>query len=312
VLSCEVSRLPIESVEYVWMDGEFVKWDEARVHIMTHSLHYGTAVFEGIRGYSVDNNVHVFRLKDHIRRLYNSARIYLMDIPYSKDEFADTVVGLIKKNSIRRNCYIRPLVFRGVGEFGLNPFGSPVHSAIITFPLGAYLKEGGVRVCTSSWRRIPDECMPSFAKTSGAYANSILAKIEATKAGFDEAILLDTRGHLGEGSGENVFLVRDGQIYTPTLSSSILEGITRRSVLEIAKNEGIKIVEASLLKSELYICDEAFFTGTAAEITPILEIDHRKIGDGKPGPVASMFKEKFSKIAQGKEKKYRHWLTPVY
>ncbi len=304
--------LPIEKVEFIWMDGKFVKWDEANIHILSHCIHYGTGVFEGIRGYAMGDNLSIFRLKEHIQRLYNSAKIYMMNVPYSVEEFSNIVIQLIQKNKIRKNCYVRPIVFRGLGEFGLNPFGSPTQYAIITFPLGAYLKEGGVRVCTSTWKRIPDDSMPSCAKTSGAYVNSILAKMEAVKKGYDEAILLDSKGYLSEGSGENLFLVRNGRIYTPPLSSSILDGITRRSVLDIATDHKIPITEIGLLKSELYICSEAFFTGTAAEITPILEIDDRPIGNGKAGPFAKLFREKFTKIIEGKDKKYRKWLTPVY
>jgi branched-chain amino acid aminotransferase len=236
----------------------------------------------------------------------------MMETSFTQDESAQTIIQLIKKNQIKSKCYVRPIIFRGVGEFGLNPFGSPVQYAIIAFPLGAYLEEKGVRVCTSSWRRTPDDSIPSFAKTSGAYVNSVLAKLEAIKNGYDEAILLDSKGYLSEGSGENIFLLRDGRIYTPSLSSSILEGITRRSVLDIASNEGISITETKMLKSELYVCDEAFFTGTAAEVTPIIEIDNRPIADGKPGPYTKLFKEKFTKIIQGKDEKYKNWLTLVY
>ena len=304
--------MPIKPVDFVWMDGKFVKWDEAKVHVMTHCLQYGTGVFEGIRAYPTHGNLSVFRLKEHFQRLSNSAKIYMMDVGYSPDQLCDITVELLRKNKMRHTSYIRPIVFRGFGEFGLNPLGSPVQIAICTFPIGAYLDKGGVRVCTSSWRRIPDVSLPSSAKSCGAYINSCLAKIEATLNGFDEAILLDINGIIGEGSGENLFMVRDGKIFTPPVSTSILEGITRASTIQIARDQGYDVSEQNIAKSQLYICDELFFTGTAAELTPVLEIDKRKIGDGKIGPVTSKLKKTFTEIVSGNSTKHSSWLTQVY
>jgi branched-chain amino acid aminotransferase len=304
--------MAIKEVEYVWMDGNFVKWNEANVHILTHALHYGTGVFEGIRGYAGANNVYIFRLREHMKRLRNSAKVYMMDIPYSQDDLCTATIELLKKNNIRETCYIRPLVYRGFGVIGLNPIKSPVKTAIAAFPFGKYLGTEGVNCCVSSWRRISSSALPPEAKACGNYINSVLAKLEAIQNGFDEAILLDQYGYVSEGSGENIFIVRDNVIYTPPISSSILEGITRDSVFKIASDLGYRVVERIITRAELYICDEAFFSGTAAEITPIVKIDHRIIGDGKIGPVAEKIRTEFFRIVEGKNEKYRHWLTPVY
>ncbi|MBS7644397.1 branched-chain amino acid transaminase [Candidatus Bathyarchaeota archaeon] len=304
--------MAIKEVEYVWMDGNFVKWNEATVHILTHALHYGTGVFEGIRGYAGANNVYIFRLREHMKRLRNSAKVYMMDIPYSQDDLCTATIELLKKNNIRETCYIRPLVYRGFGVIGLNPINSPVKTAIAAFPFGKYLGTGGVNCCVSSWRRISSSALPPEAKACGNYINSVLAKLEAIQNGFDEAILLDQYGYVSEGSGENIFIVRDNVIYTPPLSSSILEGITRDSVFKIASDLGYQVVERMITRTELYICDEAFFSGTAAEITPIVKIDHRVIGDGKIGSVTEKIRTAFFRIVEGKNEKYQHWLTPVY
>ena len=304
--------MAIKEVEYVWMDGNFVKWNEANVHILTHALHYGTGVFEGIRGYAGANNVYIFRLREHMKRLRNSAKVYMMDIPYSQDDLCTATIELLKKNNIRETCYIRPLIYRGFGVIGLNPIKSPVKTAIAAFPFGKYLGTEGVNCCVSSWRRISSSALPPEAKACGNYINSVLAKLEAIQNGFDEAILLDQYGYVSEGSGENIFIVRDNVIYTPPISSSILEGITRDSVFKIASDLGYRVVERIITRAELYICDEAFFSGTAAEITPIVKIDHRIIGDGKIGPVAEKIRTEFFRIVEGKNEKYRHWLTPVY
>lgn len=304
--------MKIRPVDYVWMDGKFVRWEEAKVHVMSHALHYGTGVFEGIRAYPSNGNLYVFRLEDHLRRLENSAKIYMMDLGYSVNELSEAALELLRRNGLKEHCYIRPIAFRGLGEFGLNPLGSPVQVAICAFPIGAYLKKTGVSVCTASWRRIPDASIPSMAKACGAYLNSVLAKLEAVQNGYDEAILMDINGYLAEGAGENIFLVKEGIIYTPPPSSSILEGITRASIIKMASDLGYRVVERPLLKSELYACDEAFFTGTAAEITPILKVDNRVIGDGKIGKVTNELKELFSKVVAGEKPEYRHWLTQVY
>jgi branched-chain amino acid aminotransferase len=304
--------MAIKEVEYVWMDGNFVKWNEANVHILTHALHYGTGVFEGIRGYAGVNNVYIFRLREHMRRLHNSAKVYMMDLPCSPDDLCTATVELLKKNNIRETCYIRPLIYRGFGVIGLNPIKSPVKAAIAAFPFGKYLGTEGVNCCVSSWRRISSSALPPEAKACGNYINSVLAKLEAIQNGFDEAILLDQYGYVSEGSGENLFIVRDNVIYTPPLSSSILEGITRDSVFKIASDLGYRVVERIITRVELYICDEAFFSGTAAEITPIAKIDHRVVGDGKIGSVTEKIRKTFFEIVEGKNEKYQHWLTPVY
>jgi branched-chain amino acid aminotransferase len=304
--------MKIQPVEYVWMDGKFVKWDEAKVHVMTHALHYGTGVFEGIRAYPSNGNLYVFRLKDHIERLINSAKIYMMDVNYTVEELTEVILELLRINKLKELCYIRPIVFKGLGEFGLNPFGSPTQIAICAFPVGAYLEKGGVSVCTSSWRRTPDVSMPSAAKACGSYLNSVLAKIEAVQNGYDEAIFIDINGYLSEGAGENIFIVKKGVIYTPPVSSSILEGITRDSIIKIISELGYPFFERPILRSELYVCDEAFFTGTAAEITPILKVDNRIVGNGKPGKITNEIKNFFFEIISCKKPKYQHWLTKVY
>jgi branched-chain amino acid aminotransferase len=304
--------MKIQPVDYVWMDGEFVRWDEAKIHVMTHGLHYGTGVFEGIKAYPGNGNLYIFRLKDHLKRLINSAKIYMMEINYNIEELSEAILELLRKNKIKDLCYIRPIVFRGFGEFGLNPFGSPIQIAICAFPVGAYLKEDGVSVCTSSWRRIPDASMPSAAKACGSYLNSVLAKIEAIQNGYDESIFMDINGYLSEGAGENIFLVKKGVLYTPPPASSILEGITRESVIEIIHELGFSLIERPVLRSELYICDEAFFTGTAAEITPILKVDNRVVGNGKIGGVTSKIRKFFYEVIACRKPKYQHWLTKVY
>ncbi len=304
----------IKEVEYIWMDGKFVKWSDAKVHVMTHCLHYGTGVFEGIRGYSTNGNVNVFRLEDHMKRLHDSAKIYMMDIGHSVKELCDVTVELIKKNNIKETCYIRPLVYRGFGEFGMNPAGSPVNTAIIAFPFGKYLDaEKGSKCCISSWRRIAPDTLPPESKACGNYINSILGKTEAIRNGYDEAIMLDMNGYVSEGSAENIFIMRRGTLLTPSRSSSILEGITRHSAMTIAKDDlGLEVIERTITRSELYICDEAFFTGTAAEITPITSVDGRVVGDGRTGTVTRDIQKRFFDIVEGRSKNYSHWLTLVY
>jgi branched-chain amino acid aminotransferase len=298
--------------KYIWVDGKFVLWDDAKVHILSHALHYGTGIFEGIRAYWTGENLFVFRLKEHINRFMLSAKIYLMDLPYQLNDLVAIILQILRKNELKTDSYIRPIAFRGLGEFGLNFLGSPVHCAIAAFPLGAYLTKGGVKICTSSWRRIPDDSIPSTAKTCGAYVSSSLAKAEAIMRGFDEAVCLDSRGFLAEGSGENIFIVKDNYLYTPPVSASILQGITRKSVIEIAESLNIAIIERDILKSELYICDEAFFTGTAAEVTPILEADSRIIGNGKEGDLTKQISRQLSQATLGKIENYKDWITLVY
>jgi len=301
----------LKKTSWIWIDGEFKPWDEAKIHVLTHALHYGTGVFEGIRAYMSDGKIYVFRLKEHIERLFKSAKIYFMDIPYTIEEICRIVIELIRVNDVREDCYIRPIVFRGYGYIGLNPLNNPIQVAIAVFPFGKYLSSGGVRCCVSSWRRIPGYSLPPQAKACGNYINSVLAKIEALKSGYDEAILLDDKGYVSEGSGENLFIVKDGKLYTPPIYSDILEGITRASIIEIASDLGYEVYERPIARVELYTCDEAFFTGTAAEITPILEIDGRKIGDGEEGPITKRIRCMFEEAVRGKLPSYMKWLTEV-
>jgi branched-chain amino acid aminotransferase len=278
----------VEQAELIWFNGEFVAWDEARVHVLTHGLHYGTGVFEGIRAYETKLGTAIFRHADHIERLYRSAELYYMPIPYTREEIRTATHELIVRNNLP-SCYIRPLAFRGYGTMGLFPLDAPVDVAIAVWPWGVYLgeesKRAGVRAKVSSWRRIsPDSLIPA-AKATGQYLNSVLAKIESHKAGYEEAILLDDQGQVCEGSGENIYLVREGRIVTPPHTASILDGISRRSVLRIARDLGYELVERGIGRAELYLADEVFMTGTAAELVPVREIDDHAVGTGEPGPI---------------------------
>lgn len=300
------------------MDGEFVRWDDAKVHIKTHALHYGSAVFEGIRGYETkDKNVYIFRLKEHIDRLFYSAKIYKMEIPYTKEEICNAIVELIKKNNVRETVYIRPIVFRGYGSLGLNPFRCPVSAAIYIVPFGRYLGpealEKGVRCCFSSWERISPRALPPEAKACGQYINSILAKMEAIENGYDEALFLDHRGFVSEGSGENIFMIKDQAAITPPVTASILIGITRDSIIKIINSElKIPLVEQDVTRAAIYNMDEVFICGTAGEVTPVVEIDKRVIGDGGPGPVTRSVQKAFSEATLGNNPRYEGWVTPVY
>lgn len=305
----------MEKVDYIWLDGVVVEWDAAQVHVLTHALHYGYGVFEGIRAYECsDGRTAVFRLGDHMRRLADSAKLIMMEMPYTVDVLAEATRDLIRRNGLT-SCYIRPLVYTGTGGMGLHPGNCSVDAAIAVWPWGAYLgDEGirhGVRVRTSSYRRIDPAIMPAAAKTSANYLNSILAKIEATKAGYDEAILLNLHGYVSEGSGENVFVVRDGVLTTPPLSSGCLAGITRASIMRIAADLGYEVREADLHRSDLYLADEVFFTGTAAEVVPIREYDDRQVGSGEPGPVTKKLQETFFATVHGDVEQYRDWLDYV-
>ncbi|MEM0053549.1 MAG: branched-chain amino acid transaminase [Nitrososphaeria archaeon] len=297
--------------EKIWLDGKFVNWDDAKVHVLVHGLHYGSGVFEGIRCYKTCKGSAIFRLKEHLERFYNSAKIYFMKIPYSIDELTDAIVNLIRLNNLEE-CYIRPIAFRGLGGFSLDPRNNSVHVAVAVWPWGEYLGEGvkekGVRCTISSWIRVQNNMIPMMAKATGQYINSILACTEAHLKGFDEAIMLDSRGYVSEGSGENIFMVKNKIIYTPPTNASILLGITRDSVIKIAKDMGLKLVEKDISKEELFIADELFFTGTAAEITPIVEVDHRPIGEGRVGPVTKSLQQKFFDIIRGYDNNYSEWL----
>ncbi|HHN63944.1 MAG TPA: branched-chain amino acid transaminase [Nitrospirae bacterium] len=301
----------IEKTEKIWLDGKFVDWDDAKVHVLTHTLHYGLGVFEGIRCYETKKGPAIFRLKEHVERLFNSAKIFLMDIPYSRKEIEDAIKETVRINKMKE-CYIRPLVFIGYGGMGLYPKENPVQVCIASWPWGAYLGDdgltNGIRVKTSSFIRNHVNSNMARGKVCGYYVTSQLAKKEAISCGYDEALLLDTEGYVSEGSGENIFIVRGKRLKTTPLTS-ILEGITRDSVIELARNEGLEVVEERFTRDEVYIADEAFFTGTAAEITPIRELDGRTIGSGRPGSVTKRLQEIFFRIVKGKEKKYSPWLT---
>ena len=303
----------IEKTEKIWMDGEFVSWDKASVHVLTHTLHYGLGVFEGIRCYETRKGPAIFRLKEHVDRLFNSAKIFLLEIPYEKEEIEEAIKETVRVNKMKE-CYIRPLVYIGYGSMGLYPKDNPVRVCIAAWPWGAYLGDDGVmngiRVKTSSFIRNHVNSNMSRGKVCGYYVTSQLAKKEAISCGYDEALLLDTEGYVSEGSGENIFIVRGNKIKTTPLTS-ILEGITRDSVIEIARNEGIEIIEERFTRDEIYIADEAFFTGTAAEITPIRELDGRAIGSGRPGPMTKKLQDIFFNTVKGKNKRYLKWLTYV-
>jgi branched-chain amino acid aminotransferase len=304
--------MPIEATRKVWMDGEYVDWDKATVHVLTPSLHYGWGVFEGIRAYDTTRGPAVFRLTDHMKRLYRSAKIYHMEPPISLEGAIKVTKDLVAMNEVRE-CYVRPIVYLGYGEIGLNPLNSAVSMAIACWPWGAYLGEDafqtGVRVKVSSWRRLDPNIIPPAAKATGQYLNSSLAKAEAIKAGYDEGILLNTNGYVTDGSGENLFVVRDGTLVTPPLAAGCLAGITRDSIMRIAADEGIPVREADLVRTDLYLADEAFFTGTAAEVVPLREVDDRVLGD--PGPITRRVQEVFVAATRGRDDRYRDWLEPV-
>ncbi|MEJ2315206.1 MAG: branched-chain amino acid transaminase, partial [Nitrospirota bacterium] len=296
----------LEKTEKIWMDGKLVPWDEANVHVLTHSLHYGLGVFEGIRCYSTEKGPAVFRLREHVRRLINSAHVFLMKIPFSEEEIVSATIETIKANGLRE-CYVRPIAFIGYGAMGLYPKGNPINLAIAAWPWGAYLGEEGlekgIRVKTSSFVRTHVNTNMTRAKVCGYYVNSQLAKREALMCGYDEALLLDADGYVSEGSGENIFVVRDGKLKT-TPPTSILEGITRDSILTIARDEGVAVKEERFTRDEVYISDEAFFPGTAAEITPVRELAGRAIGSGKRGPLTEKLQRKFFDTVKGKDPKY--------
>ncbi len=298
--------------EYIWWNGKKVKTEEAKIGLFTHSLHYGLGAFEGIRCYkTTDNRLAVFRLPEHIQRLIDSCKIAHMNVPYSKQELVDACVEVVKNSGIASGCYLRPLVFIGEGPLGLYPGKNPpIEVAIMAWEWGSYLgndaKDAGAKIKISSYSRGHVNSTMTKAKLSGQYVNSILARIEAVENGCDEALLLDTDGYVSEGSGENIFIYRKGVLKTTPLTS-VLEGITRDSILQIAKDFGIEVVEERFTRDELYCADEVFFTGTAAEITPIQEIDHREIG--KPGPITKKISQKFFDVVQGKDSKYSKWLT---
>ena len=298
--------------EAIWLDGRFVAWDEARVHVLTHTLHYGLGVFEGIRCYrSDDGRSAVFRLAEHVERLFDSAHINLMRIPYGRPELTEAILETLRRNHLAEG-YVRPIAFIGDGEMGLNPGDNPVRVAVIAWPWGKYLGEEGVergiRAKISSFSRHFVNAKMTKGKTCGDYVNSILAKREALLDGYDEAILLDTQGLVSEASGENVFLVKDGELHTPPLPT-VLDGITRASVIELARDKGLRVHERGITRDELYIADELFLTGTAAEVTPVREVDRRQIGEGRRGPVTKALQTAFFDVVTGRTRKYDRWLA---
>lgn len=304
----------------VWKNGEFIDWDDARVHVMTHAINYGSSVFEGIRAYETERGPAVFRLREHMQRLLNSAKIYRMDPKFSREQLFDATVELVRQSELE-HCYIRPLVFRGLDEekpaFGVNPFPNPIETYIAVWQWGKYLGEealeSGIDVCVSSWTRITSNSMPAMAKAGANYMNSQLIKMEALLGGFSEGIALDDRGYVSEGSGENIFLVNNGRLITPPLGASILPGITRDSVIQIAKELGIEVLETAIQRSALYLADEVFFTGTAAEITPIRTVDRITVGPGKRGEITKRLQEEFFAIIEAKRPAPfgAEWLTFV-
>jgi branched-chain amino acid aminotransferase len=302
--------MPITPTEKIWMDGSLVDWDDARIHVLTHSLHYGCGVFEGIRAYPTDSGPAVFRLTDHIRRLFDSAKIFMMDIPFTLEEIVAATKETVRVNGLDQ-CYIRPLVYLGYGEMGLNPLPCEVKVSVACWPWGAYLGEEGlergVSMKISSWQRHNPNAMPPAAKGTGMYINSSMAKIEAIKAGYDEAILLSPQGYVSECTGENLFVVKRGKIVTPPISAGALEGITQDSVFRIARDLGYSIEFGNILRSDLYTADEAFLTGTAAEVVPIRAIDDRAVGEGKPGPMTRAIQEIYTAAVRGQVEAYREW-----
>jgi branched-chain amino acid aminotransferase len=301
--------MPLTEVDKIWMDGELVPWAEAKVHVLTHALHYGSGVFEGIRCYKTPAGPGVFRLEEHLRRLVRSSKLYYMPLPYTPEQLYDATFAVIESNGLEA-CYIRPLIYRGYGEMGLFPLNAPVQVAIAAWPWGAYLGEEGIkhgiRAKVSSFQSLDHTALARAAKATGQYLNSILAKVEVTNAGYDEAIMLTEHGHVAEGSGENIFVVRNGVLMTPPPSDGVLEGITRESVMQITRAEGIELQERTLARSDLVIADELFFTGTAAEIVPIREVDDHLIGE--PGPITRRIQDRFRAIVEGRDEEFGHFM----
>ena len=305
--------MPVARVEKIWMNGRLVNWDDAKIHILSHVIHYGSSWFEGIRCYNTKKGSAIFRLDAHLRRLYDSAKIYRCDIPYNKSQLEKAIKETIQANKLK-SCYIRPIVYRGYGEVGVNPTGCPTEVSIAVWEWGKYLGaealEKGIDVCVSSWRRPAPDTLPTVAKSGGNYLGSQLIKLEAQAAGYVEGIALDSFGNLSEGSGENIFLVREKTVFTPPISAAILPGVTRSSIITLAKDRGYSVAEMNLPREMLFTVEEAFFTGTAAEITPIRSVDKRMVGEGKPGPVTLELQKAFFDIVAGGNDKYG-WLNFV-
>ena len=303
-----------DTASKIWFDGNMVDWKDANIHVLSHVVHYGTSVFEGIRAYKNEKGVAVFRLKEHVQRLFDSAKIYKIDIPYTQEEIEEAILETVRVNDLD-GCYIRPIVFRGYGELGVNPLNCPVNVVIAAWEWGSYLGEegmaNGVDIGVSSWRKPAPDTFPALAKCGANYVNSQLAKLEAIDNGFDEAIMLDYEGHVSEGSGENIFLVEGDKLFTPAMSSSNLKGITRDSVMTIARDLGYEVVEEVISRERLYAANEVFFTGTAAEVTPIRSIDHRQIGIGKRGPISEKIQTAFFDIVEAKVEDKYGWMSYI-
>jgi branched-chain amino acid aminotransferase len=306
--------MPVKKVDTIWMNGKLIKWDDANIHILSHVIHYGSSWFEGIRCYQTSKGSAIFRLDKHVRRLFDSTKIYRTPIPYTGEQIEEAILQTIRANKMKE-CYIRPIVYRGYGDVGVNPLNCPVDVAIAVWEWGSYLGPealvNGIDVCISTWTRPAPNTLPAMAKAGGNYILSQLMKVEAIKEGFVEAIALDIQGNLSEGTGENLFAVRDGIIYTPQLSSSLLPGVTRATVMQMAKEAGYEVVVTNLPREFVYVADELFFTGTAAEITPIRSVDKVPVGMGKPGPVTLQLQKGFMDVVRNGNDKHG-WLKFVY
>ena len=303
-----------DTASKIWFDGNMVDWKDANIHVLSHVVHYGTSVFEGIRAYKNENGVGVFRLKEHVQRLFDSAKIYKIEIPFTQEEIEEAILETVRVNELD-GCYIRPIVFKGYGELGVDPSNCPVNVVIAAWEWGSYLGEegmaNGVDIGVSSWRKPAPDTFPALAKCGANYMNSQLAKLEAIDNGFDEAIMLDYEGHVSEGSGENIFLVEGEKLFTPAMSSSNLKGITRDSIMTVARDLGYEVVEEVISRERLYAADEVFFTGTAAEVTPIRSIDHRTIGIGRRGPISEQLQSTFFDIVEAKVEDKYGWLSYI-
>ncbi len=303
-----------DSASKIWFDGNMVDWKDANIHVLSHVVHYGTSVFEGIRAYKNENGVAVFRLKEHVQRLFDSAKIYKIDIPYTQEEIEEAILETVRVNDLN-GCYIRPIVFKGYGELGVDPSNCPVNVVIAAWEWGSYLGEegmaNGVDIGISSWRKPAPDTFPALAKCGANYMNSQLAKLEAIDNGYDEAIMLDYEGHVSEGSGENIFIVEGEKLFTPAMSSSNLRGITRDSIMTVARDLGYEVIEEVISRERLYSADEVFFTGTAAEVTPIRSIDHRTIGIGRRGPISEKLQSAFFDIVEAKVEDKYGWLSYI-
>lgn len=306
--------MPVKEVEKIWMNGKLVNWRDAQIHVLSHVIHYGSSWFEGIRCYETAKGPAIFRLDKHIRRLFDSIKIYKTEVSYSEAEIEEAILQTIRVNKMKA-CYIRPIIYRGYGDVGVNPLGCPVDVTIAVWEWGSYLGpealENGIDVCVSTWTRPAPNTFPTMAKTGGNYALSQIMKVEAIQAGFKEAIALDVFGYVSEGSGENIFVVKDDVVFTPPISSSLLPGVTRASVIRLAKDAGYEVKETNIPREMLYIADELFFTGTAAEVTPIRSVDKVKVADGKPGRVTMQLQKNFFDIVKNANDKY-NWLKFVY